>query len=154
MHFIIHSIPWLQLAAFFLWHSITAVLLTIKGIFCFVLSDSLWPQAPLPMGFPRQKYHSGLPFPSPRDLPNPGIQPISFVSPALAGGFFCHWAQGSIGHLSVHEIQHSRLSFLNRLYVGLYRCHALRKLPITFCGHLSLWIPFSSLKDDFSYMGC
>ena len=42
-------------------------------------------QAPLPMGFPRQEYRSGLPFPSPRDLPDPGIKP---ASPALAGGFF------------------------------------------------------------------
>ena len=32
-------------------------------------------QAPLSMGFPRQKYWSGLPFPSPGDLPNPGIKP-------------------------------------------------------------------------------
>ena len=31
---------------------------------------------------------SGLPFPTPRDLPNPGIEPSSLVSPALAGGFF------------------------------------------------------------------
>ena len=37
------------------------------------------------MGFPRQEYWSGLPFPSPGDLPDPGIDP---VSPALAGGFF------------------------------------------------------------------
>ena len=38
--------------------------------------------APLSMGFSRQEYWSGLPFPSPRDLPNPGIKP---ASPALAG---------------------------------------------------------------------
>ena len=37
-------------------------------------------QAPLSMGFPRQDYWSGWPFPSPGDLPNPGIKP---VSPAL-----------------------------------------------------------------------
>ena len=42
-------------------------------------------QAPLAMGFPRQEYWSGLPFPSPGDLPDPGIKP---ASPALAGGFF------------------------------------------------------------------
>ena len=36
------------------------------------------------MGFPRQEYWSGLPFPSLRDLPDPGIEPMS---PALAGGF-------------------------------------------------------------------
>ena len=37
-------------------------------------------QAPLPMGFSRQEYWSGVPFPSPGDLPDPGIEPRS---PAL-----------------------------------------------------------------------
>ena len=45
-------------------------------------------QVPLSMGFSRQEYWSGLPCPSPGDLPNPGIQPMSFMSPALAGRFF------------------------------------------------------------------
>ena len=40
-------------------------------------------QAPLPMGFSRQEYWSGLPCPSPGDLLNPGIEPKSPVSPAL-----------------------------------------------------------------------
>ena len=58
---------------------------------CSVLSDSCvtpWTvprQAPLSMGFPREEYWSGLPFPPPGDLPNPGIQ---LTSPVLAGGFF------------------------------------------------------------------
>ena len=52
---------------------------------CSVVSDSATPwtvarQAPLSMGFSRQEYWSGLPFPSPGDLPNPGIEP---GSPAL-----------------------------------------------------------------------
>ena len=42
-------------------------------------------QTPLSMGFPRQEYWSGLPFPSPRNLPDPGIKP---TSPALGGRFF------------------------------------------------------------------
>ena len=45
-------------------------------------------QAPLCMGFSRHEYWSGLPFPTPGDLPDPGIEPTSLVSPALAGGFF------------------------------------------------------------------
>jgi len=40
------------------------------------------------MGFSRQEYWSGLPFPSPGDLPHPGMQPASLMSPALTGGFF------------------------------------------------------------------
>ena len=47
--------------------------------------------APLFMGFPRQEYWSGLPFPSPEDLPNPGIEP---ASPALACGVFTTEAPG------------------------------------------------------------
>ena len=45
-------------------------------------------QVPLTMGFPRQEYWRWLSFPSPEDLPDPGIKPKSPVSPALAGGFF------------------------------------------------------------------
>ena len=42
-------------------------------------------QAPPPMEFFRQEYWSGLPFPPPGDLPDPGVKPTSLVSPALAG---------------------------------------------------------------------
>ena len=38
-------------------------------------------QAPLCMGFFRQEYWSGLPFPTPEDLPDPGMEPVSQVSP-------------------------------------------------------------------------
>ena len=51
------------------------------------LFATLWTvahQASLSMGFSRQEYWSGLPFPSPGNLPNP----VSLMSPALAGGFF------------------------------------------------------------------
>ena len=45
-------------------------------------------QAPLSMGFSRQEYGGGLPFPPPGDLPNPRIKLASLLSPALAGRFF------------------------------------------------------------------
>ena len=45
-------------------------------------------QAPLSMGFFRQEYWSELPFPSPGDLSDPGIEPVSLLSPALAVRFF------------------------------------------------------------------
>ena len=45
-------------------------------------------QAPLSMGFFRQEYWSGLPFPPPGDLSDAAIEAVSLVSPALAGGFF------------------------------------------------------------------
>ena len=59
---------------------------------CSIVPDSLRPhglyiahQASLAMEFSRQEYWSGLPFPSPGDLPYPGIKPMS---PELAGRFF------------------------------------------------------------------
>ena len=45
-------------------------------------------QAPLSMEFFRQEYWSGLPFPTPGDLLDPGIKPMSLGSLALAGRFF------------------------------------------------------------------
>ena len=41
-----------------------------------------------PWGFCRREYWTGLPFPSPRDLPDPGMEPVFPASPALAGRFF------------------------------------------------------------------
>ena len=59
------------------------------SIFVLMLSHvELDPMAPLSMESSRQQYWSGLPFPTPGDLPNPGIEPTSLMSPALAGGFF------------------------------------------------------------------
>ena len=59
---------------------------------CSIVSDSTpWTvarQAPLSLGFSRQEYWSGLPFPPPWDLSNPGFKTASLMSPALAGGFF------------------------------------------------------------------
>ena len=50
---------------------------------------SLWAiahQSPLSMGFSRQEYWNGLPFPTPGHLPDPGVKPVSLTSPVLAGG--------------------------------------------------------------------
>ena len=44
--------------------------------------------ASLFMGFSRQEYWSGFPFPSPGDLPNSRIEPVYLISPALADGVF------------------------------------------------------------------
>ena len=45
-------------------------------------------QAPLLMGFSRQEYWSGLPCPPSGDLPNPGMEPMSPVDPAMQEDFF------------------------------------------------------------------
>ena len=51
-------------------------------------TDCIAHQAPLSMEFSRQEYSRGLPFPSSGDLPDPGIEPESPASPALASGLF------------------------------------------------------------------
>ena len=52
---------------------------------CSAASDSL---ETLSVGFPKQEYRSGLAFPAPGDLPDPGIEPVPPASSAQAGGFF------------------------------------------------------------------
>ena len=52
-------------------------------------------QASLSMEFSRQENWSGLPSPSPGDLPDPGTEPRSLTSPALAGRFFTSGPPGS-----------------------------------------------------------
>ena len=67
------------------------------------------PQAPLFMGFCRQEYWSGLPFPTPGDLPDPGIKP---ESPVFAGRFFTTEPPGKpIVHLNY-------LQFMCQLYLN------------------------------------
>ena len=79
-----------------------------------VVSDSLWAPwtvvcpAPLSMRFPKQEYWSGFSFPSPGDLPDPGIEPSS---PELAGGFFTTEPPGKP---MAKVIQWSKESFFNK----------------------------------------
>ena len=82
--FIFHIPSYLsKLLEFFLPSIVKCVLSHVR---LFATPWTLVHQTPLSIGFYRQ-YWSGLPFPSPGDLPNPWIKPTSLVSPALAGGF-------------------------------------------------------------------
>ena len=68
---------------------------------CKVMSNSFstpWTvvgQAPLSIGFPRQEYWNELPFPPPRDLPNPEMETVSPVSTALQANslLLSHWGR-------------------------------------------------------------
>ena len=74
------------------------ILMSLTGSYCYCSVAKLCPtlqppwtvahQASLSMGFPRQECWSGLPFPSPGDLPDLGIELASLMSPVLVGGFF------------------------------------------------------------------
>ena len=64
-------------------HCVRVLSLKPHKLWVYVLLASY--QAPLSVGFPRQERWSGLPFPSPGDLPDPGIEPEAPASPALAG---------------------------------------------------------------------
>ena len=54
---------------------------SLSRVRLFVTPWTVARQAPLSMGFSRQEYWSGLPLPSPGDLPDPGLKPVSLVSP-------------------------------------------------------------------------
>jgi len=85
------SCPWyFSLCSFLFWSHVYVFSLVIYVAACLcvhsVMSNSLWTprmlahQDPLSMGFPRQEYWRGLPFPSSGDLPNPGIEPAIYVA--------------------------------------------------------------------------
>ena len=71
---------------------------------CVRLFETPWTvarQSPLSMGFSRQEYWNGLPWPTPGDL----SEPASFVSPVLAGGFFTTSAtwKGRVCFIAIQE---------------------------------------------------
>ena len=71
--------------------------------------DPMVCQAPLSIRFLRQEYWNGLPCSPPGDLPNPGIEPASLMSPALAGGFFATSATWEILYFTYGNILVSML---------------------------------------------
>ena len=61
-------------------------------------------QTPLSVGFPRQEYWSGLPFPPLQDLPDPGIKAMSPLTPALAGEFFTTGPPGMPDYMGTERL--------------------------------------------------
>ena len=68
--------------------NVSCMLICLSHVRLFVTPWTVALQAPLSMGFSRQEYRGGLPCPPPGDLPDPGVEPVSFMSPALADGPF------------------------------------------------------------------
>ena len=79
---------WFSILSNILWPVCMCVPSRFSHVQLFATPWTVADQAPLSMGFSRQESRSGLPCPSPGDLPNPGIKPTFLTSPALAGGFF------------------------------------------------------------------
>ena len=89
------------------------------------LFATLWTaarQAPLSLEFSRQEYWRGLLCPLPGDLPDPGIEPESLRSPALAGGFFITSATWE-ARLCLHTPE-QRADHLDLLLSGTRLCVA------------------------------
>ena len=73
---------------FFLKILVVVVIWSLNGVQLFVNPWTIAQQAPQSMRFSKQECWTGLQFPSPGDLPDPGIEPGFLVSPALTGGLF------------------------------------------------------------------
>ena len=86
------------------------------------MSDSATPgtvacQALLSMEPSRQEYWSGLPFPIPGDLPDPGIELTSLVSPELADGFFTNY----ITWETIYQTQHlNQIMYNHYVFIQMY----------------------------------
>ena len=74
--------------------------------YSFVTPWSAASQAPLSMGFPRQEYWKGVPFPTPGDLPDPGMETASLVSPALADRALITSASWETQEFNIYYIRH------------------------------------------------
>ena len=85
----------------------------------FATAQTVAYQAPLSMEFSRQEYWSGLPFPPPGDLPDPGIEPESSAYPLLVGGFFATERPGKTpANISYNLIKQFFLHFLWKVAKG------------------------------------
>ena len=103
-----------------------------KSLICVWLFVTPWTeghQAPLSMGFSRQEYWSGLPFPSPGDLPDPGTEP---VSPALQADALLFEPPGK-PHIPINL----------RIYV--YACMLSRSSCLTLCDPMNFSLSGSSV---------
>ena len=83
------ELPWFRCdSIYWLYHSSACMLSRFSHFWLFAALWTVSYQTPLSMRFSRQEYWSGLPCLPPRDLPGPGIEPMTLMSPALVGEFF------------------------------------------------------------------
>ena len=124
-------------------HTHTNIAAAVQLLSHVQLFETLWTvvhQAPLSMGFTKQEYWNGLPFPPPGDLPNPGIKPVSPVSVMSPAKIFNYAASavmnwGILMQISkkrswqeMRKIRARELSFLGLTSKRLTSC-SVSKLP-------------------------
>ena len=98
------------------------------------------------MGVSRQEYWSGLLCPPPEELPDPGIKPVSLISPALAGGFFTHTPR------EAHELVYSALFW--KLTVMPEKSTHMSRSPLGFHPHGASLDAMGDLLERVSWKGC
>ena len=108
-------------------------------VWLFATQWSIASQAPLSMGFSRQGHWSRFLGPPPGDLPNLGIELRSFMSPALAGGFFTTSANCESSELCFCVIQGQTPAGCNLTFLGL---HSASLEPICTAFWECLCLPF------------
>ena len=99
------------------------------------LCVTLWaiaPQAPLSMGFSRQEYWNGFPFPSPEHLPDPGMEPLSLTSLAFADWFFTASAARETPQLCICMYQ-AFFKFSSHLVITKYWIELGSRTLLVFC---------------------
>ena len=124
-----------------------------ERVSCSVVSNSATPwtlahQAPLSMGFSWWEYWNGLPFPPPGDLPKPGIEAMSPLSPALTGGILSTgWKPSASFTLVQVTIIHM---IVNRCFLhNLTFIHILKHILPKFQKGAKEW-----LGDSLSWCSC
>ena len=123
---------------------------------CVQLLASPWTaahQAPLSMGFSRQEHWSGLPFPTPGDLPDPGIKSMSLMPPAVAGGFFTTSMTLEVLIIDKYHPTTLFLIVLSLFCVSFFLllCFLPREVPLAFAVKQTWWcwilLTFSCLES-------
>ena len=112
----------------------------LRLIWLFAAPWTLACQAPLSMGFFRQEYSSGLPSPSPGDLPNPGIKLASLASPTWEGRFFYCWATWETIYINRYIRYSQRQALVLSLLLNIY------VIFISILLNLSVYLPTYSLS--------
>ena len=108
----------------------------LSHVWVFVTPWTIAHQAHVCMEFFRQEYWSGLPFPTPRVLPKPGIKPAPLASPALAGRFFTISATWTLPLLVPWTARRSNQSTLKEISPEYSLEGLMLKLKLQYFGHL------------------